>query len=50
MEVEYLELAHATTFESARTGDSLAPREPWRLFAAAHVEGVRLIDNLALKS
>lgn len=50
MEVEYLELAHATTFESARPGDSLAPREPWRLFAAAHVEGVRLIDNLALKS
>ena len=50
MEVEYLELAHATTFESARQGDSLALRNSWRLFAAAHVEGVRLIDNLALKS
>ena len=50
MEVEYLELAHATTFESAKQGDSLALRNSWRLFAAAHVEGVRLIDNLALKS
>ena len=50
MDVEYLELANGSTFQSAQPGAPLSLEDPWRLFAAAHVEGVRLIDNLALKS
>jgi len=50
MDVEYLELANGYTFEAAQPGALLSLEDPWRLFAAVHLEGVRLIDNLALKS
>lgn len=50
MDVEYLELANDTTFQAAQPGAPLSLKDPWRLFAAVHLDGVRLIDNLALKS
>ena len=50
MDVEYLELANDSTFQAAQAGDGLSLDDPWRLFAAVHLDGVRLIDNLALKS
>ena len=50
MDVEYLELANDSTFQAAQPGAPLLLEDPWRLFAAVHLDGVRLIDNLALKS
>ena len=50
MDVEYLELANSSTFEAAQPGAPLSLEDSWRLFAAVHLDGVRLIDNLALKS
>lgn len=50
MDVEYLELANDSTFQAAQPGAPLSLEDPWRLFAAVHLDGVRLIDNLALKS
>jgi pantoate--beta-alanine ligase len=50
MDVEYLELANDSTFQAAQPGVPLSLEDPWRLFAAVHLDGVRLIDNLALKS
>ena len=50
MDVEYLELTNGSTFQAAQPGTSLLLEDPWRLFAAVHIDGVRLIDNLALRS
>ena len=50
IDVEYLELANDSTFQAAQPGAPLLLEDPWRLFAAVHLDGVRLIDNLALKS
>lgn len=43
--VEYVEIAHAETLLPLHRKK---PRQPYRLFVALYVEGVRLIDNIPL--
>ena len=46
MELEYLDVVDAQTFEPAH-----GPSHPHRhVVVAAHVEGVRLIDNVPLRT
>lgn len=48
LEVEYLEIAHRDRF-SPYDGSTDLRLGPWRLFAAVHASGVRLIDNCSIE-
>lgn len=46
--VDYFDLRHEDDLSPATTSPAPAPARPARIFAAAWLDGVRLIDNLAL--
>lgn len=46
--VDYFDLRHEDDLSPATTSPALAPARPARIFSAAWLDGVRLIDNLAL--